>query len=212
LKTGVAKDNPVPIVPDTVLAKLVAAFEAKLRRKKEVKLIPLVPRKPSVEATKKAPANKLKRSSTLALYSHSTQSQASSSRPGTPNSQNSDSQTQRQPNKLHKRSRSFTRSPKSDKQSLPVQLPPSPPSLVQVLLTKDGDRDKASGSEVLLNKQTARIKPGPPPSPSHGMRFGGEGAPRSPKKVTRRRPSWVGPPPPSPPKKTTSFPPDWEII
>lgn len=216
LKTGVAKDNPIPTVPDTILAKLVTTFEAKLRREKEVKLIPLVPRKPSVEVTKKAPANKLKkRPSALTLRSHSPQSQAASSRPGTPTSQNSDSQTQRQPNKLRKRSRSFGRaSPDLVQQSYPIQSPPSSP-MAQALavLTKDGDRGKVSGCEVVLNKQTARIKLGPPPSPSHGKRFEGVGGPRrSPGKVFQRRPSQVGPPPPSPPRRTRPPPQDWEVI
>ena len=179
LKTGVAK------VPDTILAKLVAALEAKLQRKKEVKLIPLVPRKHSVEVTKQASANRLKkRPSALTLRFHSTQSQASSSRPGTPTSQNSDSRAQRQPNQLRKRSPSHT--PEPVQQNLPAQRPSSPATLVQAVLTKDGDGDEASGSQVVLHKQTVRAKSGPPPSSSHGKRFEGVGAlRRSPKKATR---------------------------
>lgn len=193
-KTGVAKDNPVPIVPDTVLAKLVAMFEAKLRRKK-IALIPLVPRKPSVEVLKKGPANKLKKRPT-ALILHSNKSQPSPPRPGTPNSQDSDTQTQRQPNKLHKRSRSFNRSsPESVQQILPVpalvQTPPSP-APAQAVIAGDLDRDRAL--DGVLYRPTVRLNLGPPPSPSHGSRFEGVGVPRrgSLEKVVGR-PVQVGP-------------------
>lgn len=210
---GVAKDNPIPTVPDTVLAKFVAASEARLRRKREVKLIPLVPRKRSAEVIKKVSASTLKKQP-LAPFSQSAQSQASSSRPGTPTSQNSDSQTQRQPNKLRKRSRSFTRSsPRPGQQSLPVQPPLSPVARVQKLLTKDGDQDKESESEVVRHKQTARVRLGPPPSPSHGKRFEVAGAPkRRPKRDNPMHPSHLGPPPPSPPMKLKPFIKDWEIV
>ena len=200
-RTGVAKDNPVPAVPDTVLAKLVVMFEAKLRRKKEAKLIPLVPRKPSVEPIKKTSANKLrKRPSALILHSHSSQPQPqpSSSRPGTPTSQNSDTQAQRQPNRLRKRSRSLTRSsPEPTQQSLPPRTPP-PSAQVQ-------------GSEGASYRPTVRAKLGPPPSPSNGKRFGGRGVPRRSLEKSMRRSSQASPP--SPPLRGAKLPlQDWEII
>jgi len=189
LKTGVAKDNPTPVVPDTVSTKLIAMFEKKLRRKKVV-LIPLVPRKPSVEITRKTSANKLKKRPS-ALTLHSNKSQSSLSRPGTPTSQNTDTQTQRQPNKLRKRSRSFTRSsPESIQQGLP-STPPSPPQ-IQALMMKD--RDKVT--EVVFHRPIARLNLGPPPSPSNGKRFEGVPRRRSPEKVAVR-PSQVGPPHPA---------------
>lgn len=219
LKTGVAKDNPAPVVPDTVLAKLVAAFEAKLQRGKEMKLIPLVPKKPSVELTRRASTNNMRRPSVLSLGSQShvptsrpvtpsSRPATPSSRPGTPSSQKSDPPAQRQPNKLRKRSRSFTRSfPELETQDLPVQLSPSPAAQVQAVFTKVGDREKSSGSEVLFKKQVDRVKLGPPPSPSHGRRFEGE----SP--VKRRPKKRMGPPPPSPPRRTTPAPKDqWEVV
>ena len=55
-----AKDNPVRAIPDTILAKLVAMFEVKLRKKK-VESIPLVPREPSSEDRKTTPAERLKK-------------------------------------------------------------------------------------------------------------------------------------------------------
>ena len=58
-KTGAAKGGSIPTVPDVVLAKSAAMFEAKLSRKKVVS-VPSVPRKPSVEATKPAPGIKQK--------------------------------------------------------------------------------------------------------------------------------------------------------
>ena len=85
-KTGVARENTVSAVPDAVLPKLVAIFEAKLRRKK-VALIPLVPHEPLVEVTGAASVSGLKEP--LAPVLHSSQSQPSSSRPGTPTSQRS---------------------------------------------------------------------------------------------------------------------------
>jgi len=185
LKAGVAKDNPVPSVPDTVLAKLVATFEAKLRRK-QVALIPLVPRKPSMEITKKTSANKLrKRPSALVL--HSNQSQSSLSRPGTPTSQNTDAKTQRQPNKLRKRSRSLTRSsPESIQQSLPASTPvhtPPAPAQVRAVTTRDGEREREGAPEVVFHRPTARLNLGPPPSPSHGRRFDDMRRRGSPEKV-----------------------------
>ena len=163
-------------------------FERKLRRKK-VALIPLVPRKPSVEIARKTSANKLKKRPS-ALILHPNKSQSSLSRPGTPTSQNNDSQTQRQPNKLRKRSRSFTRtSPESIRQGLPVSTPPSS-AQVQTFTTKDQDRDKVI--EAAFHRPTARLNLGPPPSPSHGRRF--DGVRRgSPEKVGVR-PSQIGPP------------------
>lgn len=177
-------------------------------------MLPLVPRKPAVQVIKKTSTNKLKkRPSALTLHSNSAHSQASSSRPGTPNSQNSDSQTQRQRNKLHKRSGSFKwSSPERAQQNLPPQPSPSPAAKVQTHLTKDEDRDKASGSEVVLHRQTARSKIGPPPSSSHGRRFESADAPGSPKKVPRIRPSRVGPPPRSPPRRVGPLQHDWEIV
>ena len=212
-KTGVAKDNPIPVVPDTILAKLVAMFEAKLRRNKVVALIPLVPRKPSVDMIKKTSTNKLKKRPS-ALILGSNRSQHSLSRPGTRNSQNSDTQTQRQPNKLRKRSRSFTRSsPGSVQQSLPVcvpvQTPPSP-GQAQTITVRDRDRDKSS--EVVHHRPITRINWGPPPSPSHGTRFKGMGVPRrrSPEKIMTR-PSRVIPSP-TPPERGRLSPRGWEII
>lgn len=183
-----------------------------------MKLIPLVPRKPSVEIIRKGSINKLKkRPSALSLHSHSTQSQASSSRPGTPTSQNSDPQTPRQTNKLRKRSRSVLRSsPEPGQQSFQVQPLPSPTVQARAAtLAKDRGQDKAPTSEVPLYKQTARAKLGPPPSPSHGRRFQGVGSPKSPKSpkmVFKTRPSQVNPPPPSPPRRTRPFAQDWELI
>ena len=191
-KTGVAKDNPAPVVPDTVLAKLVVMLEAKLRRKK-MKLVPLVPKKPSVEVIKKTSANKLKkRPSDLVFHSNSNQSQPQlSSSP----SQNPDA---RQPNRLRKRSRSLTRnSPESIQHGVPVhvQTPGTPPAK---------DKDKWSNVRVNL---------GPPPSPSHGRRFDGPiGVPRrrSPEKVMLR-PLQGGPPSPPLGRAKPSLK-DWEII
>ena len=155
-------------------------------------MIPLVPRKPSVEITRKTSANKLKKRPS-ALVLHSNKSQSSLSRPGTPTSQNTDTQNPRQPNKLRKRSRSFTRSsPEPAQQNLPVSTPPSP-AQVYTLTMSDRNRDKTA--EVVFHRPTARLNLGPPPSPSHGRRF--DGAPRrgSPEKVAVR-PSQVGPPHP----------------
>ena len=213
--SGVAKDNPDPVAPDTVLAKLTAIFEAKLRRKKEVNLIPLVPKKPSMEVIKKTSANKLKRrpSALALLNSNHSQPQPSSSRPGTPTSQNPDAQNQRQPNRLRKRSRSSTQpSPESIRRGLPIQAPvtPPPPAQAQVIVVKDRDRDRPS--EAAFYRPTARIKLGPPPSPSHGKRFEGTGVPgrRTPEHVVTR--PWR-PGPPSPPLGGARLPTrDWEII
>ena len=152
-------------------------------------LIPLVPRKPSVEIIRKTSANKLKKRPS-ALILHSDKSQSSLSRPGTPTSQNTDTQTQRPPNKLRKRSRSFTRSsPDSIQQSLPVSTPPSP-AQVQTFTMKDRGRDKTA--DVVFHRPAARFNSGPPPSLSHGRRF--DGAPRrgSPEKVVVR-PLQLGP-------------------
>jgi len=181
-----------------------------------VELIPLVPRKPSVEVMTKRSTNKLKKRPS-ALTLHSNQSQPSSSRPGTPSSQNSDTQPQRPPNKLRKRSRSFTRSsPDSIQQSLPVQAPvqtsPPPPAQVLVPTVKDRDRDKLPEVTAVFHRPIGRVKMGPPPSPSNGKRFEGVGMPRrrSPEKVAAR-PSQVVPLPPSPGMaKTLSW--DWEVI
>ena len=213
-KAGVAKDNPVPAVPDTVLTKLVAMFEAKLRRKKEAKLIPLVPRKPSMEVIKKTSANKLKKrpSALILLHSNQCQPQPSSSRPGTPTLQNSDVQQHRQPNRLRKRSRSSTRpSPESAQRNLPAQTPATPqfPGQVQAITAKDRDRDT---SEAASYRPTARINLGPPPSPSHGKRFGGTGVQgrRTPENVMARP---LQPGPPSPPLgRARLSAQDWEII
>ena len=153
-------------------------------------LIPLVPRKPSMEIARKTSANKLKKRPS-ALILHPNKSQSSLSRPGTPTSQNTDTQPQRQPNKLRKRSRSFTRSsPESTQQSLPASTPPSP-AQAQAFTMKDRGRDKVT--EVVFHRLTPRLNLGPPPSPSHGKRF--EGAPRkgSPEKVAVH-PSRIGPP------------------
>lgn len=176
-------------------------------------LIPLIPRKPSVNVIKKASANKLKKRPS-ALILGSNQSQPSSSRPGTPTSQNSDTQTQRQPNKLRKRSRSLTRSsPGSVQQSLPVyarvQTPPLP-AQVQIITVKDRDRDESS--EVVLHRPIPRVKSGPPPSPSHGTRFVGMGVPRrgSPEKVMTRPSQMI--PPPTPPGRGRPSSRGWEVI
>ena len=198
---GIAKDSLAgPVAPETVLAKLVAMVEAKLGRRKVVVLVPLVPRKPSVEVIKqKTSANKLKkRPSGLVLDSDQSYVEHSPSRAGTPSSQSSDTQAPRQRNKLRKRSRSSTRSsPESVHLGLPVQAqapvqtPPSP-ARVRAVMGKDRGRDRAP--EVLLShRPTARLTLGPPPSPSHGKRF--EGARRSPDKGMAR-PLPVGPPPP----------------
>ena len=201
LKIGVAKDNPDPVVPETVLAKLTAMFEAKLRRKKEVNLIPLVPKKRSVEVIKKTSANKLKKkpAALTLLNSNQPQPQLSSSRPGTPTSQNPDAQIQRQQNRLRKRSRSSTRpSPESIRRDLPIQGPVTPPPQAQsqVVVVKDRDRDKSF--EAAFYRPTARINLGPPPSPSHGKRFEDTGVPgrRTPEHVVTR-PLRPGPPSPS---------------
>ena len=173
-----------------------------------MKLIPLVPGKPAVEATKKAPANKLRKR----RQSNSTHSQASTSRPGTPTSQNSDHQ--RQPNKLRKRSCSISRSsPEPSQQGSPA-LPPPSPVQVQEVLTKDGGQDGESRTGILPNKRPTTRFNGPPPSPSYGKRFDGVGAPpRSPKRVVQMRSSSAGLPAPSPPRKSRPFPKDdWEII
>ena len=188
-KTGVAKDSSAPAVPDTVLAKLIAMFEAKLRRKK-AGLIPLVPRKPSVEVIKKTSTNRLKKRPE-ALNLHSNQSHPSSLQPGTPTSQNSDAQTPREPRKLRKRSRSLARSsPESIAHSLPVPAPiqtPPLPAQAQVVTMRDRDWDKVP--EAVLHRPTARLNLGPPPSPSHGKRFESMGVPRrNPEKVTARPP------------------------
>ena len=185
-------------------------FEAKLRRKKEVVLIPLVPRKPSVEVKKKKSKNKLKKRPAALILQP--QSQRSPSRPGTPTSQNSDTQTQRQPNRLRKRSRSFARSsPESVQQSLPVQTPatPPPPAQVQAATVKDRDRDKAP--EAVFHRMAARTNLGPPPSPSNGKRFDSTSAlgRRSPDKIMLR-PSQAGPS--TPPRRARSPPQDWEVI
>lgn len=179
-RTGVAKDNPIPrIVPDTVLAKLVTALEARLQRKKTAKLIPLVPRKKvSVELISNKPGNKLrKRRSTS-----SGPSPSESSRPGTPTSQSFDSQTQQRPqNKLRKRSRG----------SSIDSLQGSPPELVQDFKSK-----VLSASEVVIRRSNSQRagKQGPPPSPSHRMRFMDEG--RSPERrrvgVSRSPPLFGG--------------------
>ena len=189
-----------------------AAFEARLQRKKAAELIPLVPRKNSVGVVKKTSGNKLKKRPS-ALTIHSDQSQASSSRPGTPTSQNSDSQ--RQPKKLRKRSHDFGRSSsESVHENLPVQLPPSPRPHMQAAVTKGECWDGVlPASEVAFHRHASRGKLGPPPSPSHGMRFDGVGVPKrgSPGKVVRVHPSQVGHLPPSP---KMARPPlhDWEII
>jgi hypothetical protein len=218
-KTGVAKDNPAPVVPGAILNKLMAIFEAKLRRKKVVKLTPLVPRKPSVEVIKKASTNKLKKrpSDLNLLHSNQSQPQPSSPRPGTPTSQNSDTQNQRQTNKLRKRSRSSSRPPESVQPSLPVRttVTPPPPAQAQAILVKDKDRDKAS--ESITPRHTPRnARSGPPPSPSNGKRFEDKGVPRrgSTEKVTARPlQRQVLPGPPSPPlggaKRSA---PGWEMI
>ena len=214
-KTGVAKDNPAPVVPDTVLAKLATMFEAKLRRKKEVKLIPLVPRKPSAEVIKNSSTNKLKRrpSALVLLHSNLSQPQPSSSRSRTPTSQNSDAQNQHQQNKLRKRSRSSTRpSPELVQQSLPVQTPVTPPlpAQAQAITVKDRDRDKVSEAAFYLS--AARTNLGPPPSPSNGKRFEGVGVSgrRTPEKLITRS-SQLGPPSPSLVRAKQSVQ-GWEII
>lgn len=179
-------------------------LEAKLRRKgkKKVELTPLVPtRKLPVEAAaKKAPAKLKKRPPELTLRSHS--SQPSLSRPGTPNSQNSDTQVRRQPNKLRKRSHSFNKSsPESIQQSLPVQRPPSPPAQVQPAMAGDRERGMVSPSEIPLLRVVSRVWLGPPPSPSHGRRFG-DVSPRSQEKVPRTSLLQVCPPSPSTRRRT----------
>jgi hypothetical protein len=178
-------------------------------------LIPLVPRKPSVEVIRKTSTNKLKkRPSALTLQSHPNQFQPSTSRPGTPTSQDPDS-PQRQPRKLHRRSRSFTRSSESVQGVFVVQPPPSPLVHAQTAMMRNDDRDRAlPASEAAYNRQIARARLGPPPSPSHGKRFGDIGAPRrgSPEKVVRMHPSQVVGYLPSSPKKARPPQHDWEII
>ena len=165
-----------------------------------------------MEIFKKTSANKLKKRPS-ALTIHSDQSQASSSRPGTPTSQNTDSQ--QQPKKLRKRSRDFGRSSsESIHEVLPSQLLPSPRPHMQAAVTKGECWDKVlPASEVAFHRHASRGKLGPPPSPSHGMRFNGVGAPKrgSPGKAVRVHPSQVGHLPPSP--KMARLPlHDWEII
>ena len=53
-KTGPTKDNLVPVIPEMILAKLAVMFEANPRRK-EVRLIASVPRKPSGKLLKGDP-------------------------------------------------------------------------------------------------------------------------------------------------------------
>lgn len=162
-------------------------FEAKLRRKKA--LIPLVPRKPSLEVIRKNSRNKLrKRPSALVL-------QPSSSRPGTPTSQNSDTRpAPRKPNKLRKRSRSSTRSsPELTQQSLPV---PAPARALPLSTQSQVVAMREKPPEVAFHRPIVRPNLGPPPSPSHGRRFEGMGVPRrrSPEKAMAR-PLLVGSPP-----------------
>lgn len=201
-KTGVAKDNPVPVVPDTVLAKLVAMLETKLRRKKRAKLIPLVPKKPSAELIKKVSANKLRKPpSGLNLHPQS-QPPPSSSRPGTPTLQ-LERQNQRSPNKLRKRDRSLTVSSSEETpQGLPVQRTPPPPARVQGVVVKE------RVPEAVPYRPTARINLGPPPSPSNGKRFQGRGRRSSEVMI---RPSRVGTPTPPVERGGPSLK-DWEMV
>ena len=206
-KTGVAKDNPVPVVPDTVLAKLVAMLETKLRRKKGAKLIPLVPKKPSMEIIRKASGNKLRKPpSGLNLKPSQSQPPPSSSRPGTPTLQ-PERQNQRSPNKLRKRGRSFTGSPPEEApESLPVPRTPPPLTRVQGVMAKE------RAPEVAPYRPTARINLGPPPSPSHGKRFQGGGRLAGRRSLeVMVRPSRVGTPTPPVERGGPSLK-DWEMV
>ena len=180
--------------------------ETKLRRKKGAKLIPLVPKKPSMEIIRKASGNKLRKPpSSLNLKPSQNQPPPSSSRPGAPTVP-LERQNQRSPNKLRKRGHGFTApSPEEIPQSLPVPGTPPPPARVQEVMAKE------RAPEAIPYRPTARINLGPPPSPNHGKRFqgGGLAGRRSPEVMIR--PLRVGTPTPPVERGGPSLK-DWEVV